>query len=164
MQFNREIVEHELNNLLISYPELADDDDLRRDMIEGATDTFEYVSFLVRRIGETKAYAAGTKDYVSELRLRIDRLERCEHFYRAMITRLMEKMNFQTVALDFASVRLQAGRPKVIIVDQDLLPRGCVRVFIDPNKTVIGEKLKAGEIVPGAELGNAEPHLVVSFK
>jgi hypothetical protein len=164
MNLNRETVEHELNNLLVFYPELAEDEQLRRDMIEGATSVFEYMTFLVRRIGETRAYATGTKGYVNELKGRIDRLERAEQFYRDMIRRLMDKMDFKKLPLEIAHVRIQAGKPKVMITDEKMLPRDCLRVMVEPNKTVIAEHLKAGHVVPGAMFGNSEPHLVVTFK
>jgi Siphovirus Gp157 len=161
---NQKTIEQEIQNLLLQYPELSDDEQLRADMLEGATSAHDYLRFLVKRVGETEGYYAGTKSYVGTLQDRMDRLKSTVGMYRALIRRLMEKADLSKVQLDIATLNMQPSGRKVVITDEDLLPEDCLRKFTEPNKTIIGDRLKAGETVPGAELSNAEPHLVIKTR
>ena len=53
------------------------------------------------------------------------------------------------------------GPQSVEIVDEGLLPEEFFRITKTPNKTLIGEKLKAGEDVPGAQLSNGGESLTI---
>ena len=160
----REQVQQEVDNLLLLYPQLAEDEDLRRDMLEGSTSFMEYLILLTKRIGETKNAIAGTKIWRDEILQRVERLEQQHAFYRAVIFRLMERADLHKIPLDIATLRVQAGTRKVVITDDKLVPDSLCRIERYPNKSVIAEILKNGNPVPGAELSNSEPHLVVSFK
>ena len=56
-------------------------------------------------------------------------------------------------------VSLAQSQPKVIITDEAAIPGELMRVTREPNKKAIGERLKAGEAIPGACLSNAEPYV-----
>jgi len=58
-----------------------------------------------------------------------------------------------------ASIR--PGQPHVLVTDGTALPDTMVRVKREPDKTLIGAALKAGDTVPGAELSNSAPNLTI---
>lgn len=58
-------------------------------------------------------------------------------------------------------VSLRKGRTSVQVIDATRLPERFVRVVESPDKRAIGDALKAGECVPGAELVEGEPSLSV---
>lgn len=63
------------------------------------------------------------------------------------------------IAGEMIKLVLQNNPPSVVIEDQSLIPSGLMRLPApppppapEPDKKAIGEKLKAGEVVPGASL------------
>lgn len=158
---DRITVEREIDALMASCPELADDETLRHDMVSGSTGAFDLLDVLVKRAGECEAQRAGLKSYMQELTARDDRLERKWHGIRSLMRRIMEHAALSKAQLASATVSLSAGRPKVIISDDAVLPDEYVRIKREPNKAAIKSALEAGEHVPGAVLSNAEPVLSV---
>ena len=157
-------VQGEITALLLSYPELSDDEVLREDMIEGQTSTFEFLSGIVRKIGSTKALAGGTADYIGELQERKARLERREHALRSLISKVMNTAELRKAELPEATISISAGRPKVVIVNEQEIPKDFLRIKTEPDKTRIGAALAAHEHVPGCALSNAEPVLRILVK
>jgi hypothetical protein len=164
MTLRPEIIELEIQNLLLQYPELSDDEQLRADMLEGATSAHDFLRFLVKRIGETEAYYSGTKAYVDVLRGRMERMKRQNAMCRALILRLMDKADLTHIPLDIANLHVVPSGRSVVITDEAQIPDDCKRIWSEPNKIVIKEKLVAGDIVPGAYLSNSEPHLTIRTK
>ena len=103
------VFEREIANLLVAYPELADDEVLRHDMLEGSTDLFDGLSRLVRQIGETEALAAGNADYVMALKARNARLERRTEAFRRLIFKLMEAASLRKAELASATLSIRTG-------------------------------------------------------
>lgn len=161
MKINPEQVRLQISNLLLQYPELADDEELRADMIEGETEAPELLALLVRRIGETKAIAEGTKAYVQELCARGQRLDRRVDGIRSLIHKIMDDAKLPKIELDVATISFRNSPPKVMLTDEAALPDDCVKIIRSPDKTAIKEKLVAGETVPGACLSNQEPSISI---
>src|SRR3990167_9145048 len=90
MNLNPRIVQQEIANLLLQYPELQEDDQLRVDMIEGETEAFSLLSRIVRKIGENKALSDGIDAYVSELYNRSARIDRRVEAFRLLAFKIME--------------------------------------------------------------------------
>lgn len=59
--FNIAIVEAEIDRLLVLYPELADDENLRADMIEGSTSAFDAIRTAYRRSLDANIMIDGLK-------------------------------------------------------------------------------------------------------
>ena len=157
-------VQDEITALLLLYPELLEDEVLREDMIEGQTSTFEFLSGIVRKIGSTKALAGGTADYIGKLQERKARLERREHALRSLISKVMNTAELRKAELPEATISISAGRSKVVIVNEQEIPKDFLRIKTEPDKTRIGAALAAHEHVPGCALSNAEPVLRIAVK
>jgi hypothetical protein len=137
VKINPEQVRLQISNLLLQFPELEGDEVLRADMIEAETEAPELLGMLLRRIGETKATAEGTKAYVAELTDRKNRLERRVDGIRALIHKIMDDAQLSKLELDVGTISIRAGTPKVMILDEAELPEECFQVTRTPHRTLI---------------------------
>jgi Siphovirus Gp157 len=157
-------VQRQISDLLLANPELAEDEVLRADMIEGSTDAFEFLRTVVRKIGMTEATAHGTTEYIAQLRERQARLERREYALRQLIHKVMDTADLRKCELPEATLSIRAGQPKVVILNEAELPQEFMRVKTEPDKTKLKAAMQAHEHVPGAALSNAEPVLSIRVK
>lgn len=147
--------------LLAAHPELAEDDILRLDMVEGLTDALGLIDRLIQAEREAKALAQGIDGELDRLKKRQERFEARRTALRKYIMQLLEAAGLKKVERSAATVSISAGKPKVIVTDETLLPDHLVRIKREPNKTAIGEALARGK-VPGVTLSNSEPVLRIS--
>jgi hypothetical protein len=152
-------VQDEITALLLAHPELAEDDVLRADSIEGQTGAFEFLSGIIRKIGSTKTLAKATADYADELKGRKERLERREQALRSLIMRIMNTAGLRKAELPEGTLSIRAGQPKVLIIDDAEIPDQFMRIKKEPDKIKIKEALTVRENVPGCVLSNGEPSL-----
>lgn len=149
-----EDVIREVNALLLEYPQLADDEELFRDMLEGNTRFNEIMDRLLieMRDNETLANAAAAR--IGKLRERQTRLTHRMNFYRSLMHRLLTVTGIQSVALAEAKVSIMKSPEKVIITDESAVPDAFMKITKEPNKTAIKNAIKSGTYVPGAALSN----------
>lgn len=151
-------------DLLAAYPELADDEDLRADVLEGETDAHRLVSMMVRRRREAQALASAGKEIRSDQSERIARFERQADGYAALIKTVMQAADLQKLVLPEATVSITKPRTKVEIREVNDLPQGFYAVERRPKPAEIKAALEAGEQVPGAELVLGDEGLMVRTK
>jgi len=154
----------EIEALIAEYPELADDEQLRADMLEGETSIDDVLTRIVRREREAQAFAGGIKSEMDDLASRLVRYERRGQAMRALAKRVLEAASLTKKELPIATLSIRNGQPKVIITDESAVPDAYCKVTRTPDKTRIKEAIAAGEAVPGAVLSNGEPTLTVRCK
>jgi len=156
-----DILKHELIAMLAAHPALADDDDLRADTFDAELDFPEAIERLVDRLYEREAYAASNDALASQYDARAGKHRAAVLSLRAILLSLLNAARAKSVRLPKKGSLVSVGykQPKVIITDEAAIPGDLVRVTREPNKRAIGDRLKAGEQVPGAILSNAEPHV-----
>lgn len=164
MHLNPEIIQQQITGLMLEYPELAEDEVLRVNMIEGSTQALEFLDELVRRVEETRILEDGISLRVKELQERKSRFERRIEALRALAFKIMNTADIKKAELSTATLSIRTGASQVIIHDEGALPIDCVKTSITPDKAAIKDKLKAGQGVPGAYLSNAEPTLSIRVK
>jgi hypothetical protein len=164
LDLDTKYVRDQITALLIAYPELSEDDALREDMVEGSTTTFEFLSKVVRLIGNNLSLANGTSSYIEELRVREERLKHRISVLRSLIYKIMTAADLSKVELAEATLSIRSGQSKVIITDESQLLDAYCRIKREPDKTLIKTTLKSGGVVTGAELSNAEPTLAILIK
>lgn len=158
-------VQDEITALLLAHPELAEDDVLRADGIEGQTGAFEFLSGIVRKIGSTKTLAKATADYADELKGRKDRLERREQALRSLIMKIMNTAELRKAELPEATLSVRPGQPKLLIIDDAEIPDNFMRIKKEPDKSLIKAALMVSRgHVPGCVLSNGEPSLAILVK
>jgi hypothetical protein len=156
-----DIIIQQINGLLLMYPELAEDDVLRADMIEGETDAFEFLRVLERKRQESASLAGAIASNIADMEIRQGRFERREQAMRTLMFKVMNACDIRKAELAEATLSIRNGTPKVIVTDETRLPEWAIRIKREPDKKQIGELLKSGTPVEGAELSNAEPTLSI---
>lgn len=154
-------IQAQIQSLLARFPELAEDEELRLDMIEGETDAKILLEQLVRRMAEANSYDEGIGLYIKELSARRSRMHRRSEVARELMFKIMEAADLPKIELAEATLSIRNGVPKVIITDETLLPEQFVKVERTPKKKEIGDALKKGEAVEGALLSNSESTLAI---
>lgn len=163
-RLNLEVVQQQITGLLLEFPELAEDEVLRRDMVEAETMTLEFLDQVIRRIEDTKALEEGTATRIKELQERKARFERRIEGLRALCFKVMNHADIKKAELSMATLSIRNGAPQVVVHDEASLPADCIKIVTSPDKAKITDKLKAGDAVPGAYLSNAEPSLSIRVK
>lgn len=162
---NPEVVKAQIASLLAAYPELKDDEESLILSLESETDTTALLEQLVRNISETKAMVNGLEGYISDLRGRVDMLDRRVEAWHSLILKIMQTADIKNASLTSATVIVKLGQPKVIVTEHDRIPFEFRRVPPwQPDKDAIARSLKANITVDGCVLSNAEPTLTIRTK
>jgi hypothetical protein len=164
MRVDTHIVTQQIAALLLAYPELAEDEILRADTIEAETETHGLLRKIEQARQDATAMAGAVATLIAGLELRLGRFERREKAMRELAFKIMQVANLKRIELAEATLSTVNGQQRVIITDESLIPDILCRFKKEPDKTKIKETLKAGNMVPGAALSNAEPHLMIRTK
>lgn len=154
-------VSQHIDALLTEYPELAEDEALRADMIEGETALASVVSRALSHKLEARGMVKMAGERKSDLNERQARWQRREDAMDLLIKGLLEVAGLEKLVLAEATVSIIKPRASVLITDEAEIPQGYVKTIRHPDKTAIGDALKAGEEIPGAALSWGEPSLSV---
>ncbi len=154
--------------LLSANPELAEDEQLLIDTIEGETEVLAIIGKLVRGIEDTKILIDGIKARKKELGEREERFDWRVESLRKFIKSLLDTAGLRKLELPTATIYTMNVPPKAI-GDFDLrnnpnLPEEFIRTYREVDKVRITAALKAGEHVDGFQLSNQEPSLVIKVK
>lgn len=153
----------EIAALFASVPELADDEDLRRDMTEGATDAVDVLRRVVRQCRDAETMAAAIKQQEADLKARRDRFTARAEALKEAAERIMNAADLAKIELPEATVSFRATPRAVIIADEAAIPDAMWRVKREPDKPAIREALQQGEPVPGAYLSNGGRTLAIRW-
>lgn len=154
-------LEAEFASLLVSFPELADDDTLRADVLEGETNFHAVLTRLVNGERDADSLAKAVAGRISDLQARKSRSERRKEALRGLMFRLLKAAGVPRVPLAEATISIGKKAASVEIVDEALLPSSVVKITTSPDKKAIAELLKTGADVPGAKMGEAGEQLSV---
>lgn len=157
-------IEMEVRHILAAYPELADDEELRIDTLEGETDFTRIMSRLVRARNEKLAEAEGLGGYIADLGERKARQVRGADGVKALMLSLMSVADLPKLVLPEATISVTKPRVSVEVTDIDALPQGTFATVRQPDKTAIKAMLEAGEDIPGAALKESDPSLTIRVK
>ena len=154
-------LEAEFASLLLSFPELADDETLRADVLEGETNFHAVLTRIVNSERDADSLAKAVAGRISDLQARKSRAERRKDAMRGLMFRLLKAAGVPRVTLAEATISIGRKAASVEIFDEALLPKVYVRVSTSPDKAAIKEALQAGADVPGAKMGEAGEQLSV---
>lgn len=151
-------------DLLAAYPELAEDEALRLDMIEGETDLHTIVSRALDVRQEAETMVEAIKARAENLAARKARYERQSEAMRKLIKSVMEAAHADKLVLPEASLSIGKAREAVNVLDVMALPQGYFKTERKADKTAIKAALAAGEAIPGAELVLGDTSLTIRAK
>lgn len=146
------VLEREFADLLAAYPELAEDEELRADTIEGETDAHRVLARIVAVERDADSMSKAIAERQRDLAARKARHERKKEAMRVLLFRLLKAAGLPKVTLPEATVSIGKGRDSVEIIDEDALPDWAYETERKPKKKEIMERLAANENVPGAVL------------
>lgn len=159
-------LERQIEDLIAAYPELAEDETLRADMISGSTNAEETLSKIVFRMQAAEARVEACSKHISLLSGRQASHEREAEAMRALAFRLMNACQQRKMKLPEATLSISTRPPALMISDATKLPPEftVTKTETRPDREKIKEALKAGQEVPGAYLTNGSEVLAVRSK
>ena len=147
--------------LVAAHPELADDDTLRADVIEGATDAHDILERLVAEEADAATMADAIGKRIAAMTDRRRRYDAKVAALRSLILDVLDAADLPKVVLPDATLSVTRGRLTPHVADADALPDEFVRVKREPDKRAIAEAVKAGTTPPGVVIANGSPSLTI---
>jgi hypothetical protein len=152
--------------LLAEDPELAADERLMHDMLEGDVEAGDYMDVIhrmMRAAVEAETMHTATKIMREKTETREKRWANRHSILRTAIFEAMQALRLKRIDLPDVTSRTQRGQRSVLILDEDKLPDDCVEIRRSPKKLIIKEKLAAGDDLNGAAtLSNGADFLVLT--
>lgn len=147
--------------LLDAFPELSADEQALTDSLEGISDLDQQCLAVLRAAIEREAMAKALGELIDGMTARKRRLAEGAQTMRLAVLHAMQEGGLPKLSGPDMSVSVGRGKPKLIVVNADLIPAEFMRVTREPAKAEIAKALANGQDVPGATLGNVVPFLTV---
>ncbi|MET3995008.1 hypothetical protein ABID65_006674 [Bradyrhizobium sp. S3.9.2] len=155
----------DIERLLLDYPDLADDEILRADMLDGETNIKDVLTTLVAAIDDHKTLTEAISARTQQLAGRRARFARRTEFLRELVLKVLQAADLKKIELAEATLSQRATQPQIIgEVEADQLPDELCKITREPSRTKIREALLKGEVIPGLALSNSPPTLTINTK
>ena len=151
------------DRLLEDYPMLAEEDLL--DTLEGITDLHEMIAAIIRSALVDEALKNGLRSRIEDMKLRLGRLEERGAKKRMLALEAMTEVGLSKLAQPDFTASARAGSPSLIVVAEQAIPEGYwvpQPPKLDRQKML--SEFKRGVEVPGVQLSNPQPVLMVRTK
>jgi hypothetical protein len=153
MRIDTHIVAQQISNLLLLYPELAEDETLRADSIEAETEAIDVLRKIEQARRDAAAMAGAIATSIADLELRQKRFERREQAMRELAFKLMQIADLRKLEMPEATYSVRAVPPSVLITDEGALPDAAFKFVKTVSKTQIKKLLQSGPVA-GATMTN----------
>lgn len=154
MKLDIEALKIQISLLLDQHPELAEDVDLRADMLEGSTNLHAIMERLLNEERNSDELVEAVKNRIEKLAARRAMLNMRKTSLRDVMMSIMQRADLRKLALPEATISITRRGAAVQIIDEALVPDMYCRFKREVSKTAIKEALLAGDDVPGATLDN----------
>jgi hypothetical protein len=141
------------------------DEETLADTLEGITDLHEMIAAVIRSALVDEALHAGLRFRLDDMKQRLTRLEVRAAKKRQLALEAMSEVGFTKFEQPDFTASARAGSPALIVVAEDKVP-STYWVPQPPKldrQTILGE-LKRGAEIPGVQLSNPQPVLMVRTK
>jgi hypothetical protein len=149
--------------LIGGYPNI--DEETQIDTLEGITDLHEMIAAVIRSALVDEALHSGLRSRVDDMKERLMRLEVRASKKRELALHAMTEVGLSRLEQPDFTASARAGSPALIVVSEQVIPDAYW--LPQPPKLdrqgLLGE-LKRGAAIPGAELSNPKPILMVRTK
>lgn len=163
--FNIDQLRTDIEALLRDYPDLAEDEMLRADMLDGETDIRTALTALFQAVDNNKFMVNAIAARSAELSARKARFARRIEFLRGLILKVLQSAELRKYELPEATLSQRAGQQQIIGEPEVAsLPDDLLRTTVEPDRAKIREALMAGRDLPGLTLSNAAPALAINVK
>lgn len=165
MSLAKEIEAAKLLKLTLKDLDADTDADLVADMIEGETNLLEAIDHTLARVAEDMALCVGLKAHVEKVDRRLSRLEHRIEMTKQAVMVAMSVAEQRKLQRPLATLSIRAAPPAVVVKSEaDIPPLYWKTPEPKLDKRALGDALKSGQIVPGAEMSNGGETLSWSFK
>ena len=151
------------NRLQADFPAL--DHEILADTLEGITDLHEMIAAVIRSALVDEALHAGLRLRLDDMRERLSRLELRASKKRRLALEAMTEVGLTKLEQPDFTASTRAGSPALVVIAEDKIPEPYW--LPQPPKldrqAILGE-LKHGVEIPGAQLSNPQPVLMVRTK
>ena len=149
--------------LLVEWPTLKEEWLL--DTLEGITDLHEMIAAIIRSALVDEALQSGLRSRLEEIKQRLARLGYRGAKKRQLALEAMNEVGLTKLEQPDFSASTRVGSPALIVIAEDQIPTAywMPRPPKLDRQTILGE-LKRGAEVPGAQLSNPQPVLMVRTK
>ena len=165
MLITTEVSKYQLfrQRLLADFP--STDDETLRDTLEGITDLHEMIAAVIRSALVDEALHAGLRYRMDDMKERLSRLDLRASKKRELALHAMSEVGLVKLEQADFTASTRAGSPALLVISEQTIPP--TYWLPQPPKLdrqgLLGE-LKRGGAVPGAELSNPKPVLMVRTK
>lgn len=165
MQLKSELIRYQgtKERLLAAWPEI--DCETLRDTLEGITELHEIIAAVIRSALVDEALHAGLCCRMDDMKERLSRLETRAGKKRELALHAMSEVGLSKLEQPDFTACTRAGSPSLLVVAEQTIPPDYW--LPQPPKLdrqgLLGE-LKRGASIPGAELSNPKPILMVRTK
>jgi hypothetical protein len=154
--------------LLAEDPDLAADETLWRDILNGESDALDLIRALIRASIDADLMAEAAHQCQGEIAARAERAERRKQPFRTAALARMDLAGLTRLPEPDFTARVQAGPARLGELDPDALPPEFVEVEVTVTRRPLEDRLlaalKPGQTIPGASLIGGQPFLVISRK
>ena len=138
------------------------DEQTLADTVEGLTDLHEILAAVVRAALADEAMATGLRCRISDMQVRLDRLQDRAAKRRQIAKDVMVELDLKKLAAPDFTVSIRPGLPALVVLNEDAVPK----TYWEPGeprlrRQVLALDLKAGTEVAGATLSNPDPVMSV---
>lgn len=162
LHLDAQFVKAEIAKLVDAHPELAEDEALRLDTIEGETNAYRIIERALEQRQEAEMMAGAVRAREVEMAGRRGRFERKSEAMKTLIRHIMKAARVDKLQLPEATLSISQSRSSVGIEDPNSLPQGFYKRVAD--KAAIKAAFDRGEDVPGAILVLGSEGLAIRTK
>jgi hypothetical protein len=145
--------------LLRAFPELAEDEELLADTIEGCTDADAVMSRIALRIREEEQQVRAMKHLATVYKERAEDAENRKQALRRAAFALLSRTGLETWKRPEGTFYLVPPRASVDVHTPEEVPSQLCTVHVVPDKKAIQAALENGETVPGCVLSRGTASL-----
>jgi Siphovirus Gp157 len=141
------------------------DDETIRDTLEGITDLHEMIAAVIRSALVDEALETGLRSRVNDMKERLSRLELRATKKRHLALEAMTEAGLAKLEQPDFTASARAGSPALVVVAEETIP-DAYRVPQSPklDRQALLAELKRGAGIPGVQLSNPQPVLMVRTK
>lgn len=158
------IIRAQIERVISSNPDLADDEELRSDMLEGCTDIDQVLDRLVEAEADAATMVAAIDERISNLEERGARYTKRSQVAREMIMTVLSAADLRKFTLPTATVSVRDGAQRLVEIDGTQTPAEFTKTVTEPVKADIKRALSEGTAVPGWSLSNGSPSVTIRRK
>ena len=160
-----ETVKHQAlkQRLLTKWPDC--DEETLRDTLEGITDLHEMIAAVIRSALVDEALQGGLRSRLDDMKLRLARLEERGAKKRQLALEAMSEVGLAKLEQPDFTASARAGSPSLIVTAEQAIPEGYwVPQSPKLDRQQVLCELKRGANIPGTQLSNPQPVLMVRTK